>query len=168
MNLRSQKGWSDVGFKKDQYGNTLFYPWGIAGKGRVLADQATEHNVRSLVRRLNIISPLFIVFFGMSIGWVCAIGIGLIIAASFQMRILSLLKGCSCSDEKLTLKESFTKIIAFHSKPKLWLLFVVSILFVIAGAWMEMTTASTTGRGIVIFFGACAALAGYMLTAKNT
>lgn len=36
------EGLTNGNFKKDRDGNTIFFPWGILGKGRVLPDEQTE------------------------------------------------------------------------------------------------------------------------------
>src|SRR5512137_2958826 len=64
---------SGSGFKKDERGRSVFYPWGVFGKGRVLPDAETEKKVRAFVIRYYVISIVLLAIAGMGFGWVYAL-----------------------------------------------------------------------------------------------
>jgi hypothetical protein len=159
-------------FKKDQSGRSVFYPWGIFGKGRVLPDEETENRVRGFVRRYYMISLPVIIIAGVTIGFVSAFVLAPILIVWYQFESKALIAGCSVSDDKLTLKESFANQAKVHNKKFLWLCLILSIPFVAVGLLMFIHSASAydrlMGAFLFLFFGVSAVTFGYMIKVRRT
>ena len=164
-------GLTNGSFKKDRNGNTVFFPWGAFGRGRVLPDESTEITVRGFVRRYLQVALSITIGVGIIFGWAWPFLLVPVFGAWYYFGTMSLVSGCPHSEDKLTLKESYTSAAASHNKVTLWLLFVCSALFVLGGIFMA-TMAKSSGQMIVglltvALFGAGAAAIGYMLKVKR-
>jgi hypothetical protein len=164
-------GLTNGNFKKDGSGQTVFYPWGVFGKGRVLSDEATENKVRGFVRRYYQVTLPLIIGVGVILGWVYLFLLVPIFAGWFYLRTKTLVAGCPLSESKLTLGESYANSAVTHNTWTLWLLFICSVLFVATGIWMALSANSAGDRVmgwiVGIFFGACSVAIGYMLKVKR-
>jgi hypothetical protein len=165
------EGLTNSSFKKDKDGNTIFFPWGVLGKGRVLPDEPTETRVRVFISRYYKVSLATIIGLGVIVGWTWSFLLVPIFVAWFYFGSKSLVSGYPYSEDKLTLKEGYTSSAAGHNKVTLWLLFIFSILFVLAGIFIASmaTSSGQIALGLLgtIFFGACSAAIGYMLKVKH-
>ena len=165
------EGLTNGSFKKNKNGNTVFFPWGILSRGRVLPDESIETKVRGFVMRYYKVTLPTIIFVGAIEGWLWSLLLVPIFGAWFYFGTKSLVSGCPYSEEKLTLKEGYTNSAASHNKFTLWLLFICSILFVLAGILIASTAKSSSqimlGWSSIIFFGACGVAIGYMLKVKH-
>ena len=165
------EGLTNGNFKKDRDGNTIFFPWGILGKGRVLPDEQTEKKVRTFVSRYYKVSFPTIIGIGVIVGWGWSFLLFPIFVIWFYFGLKSLISDCPYSDDRLTLKEGFTNSAAGHNKVTLWVLLVFSILFVVAGIFIASIARSsgqiTLGLITVIIFGLCSGAMGYMLKTKQ-
>jgi len=165
------EGLTNGNFKKGQDGNTIFFPWGVLGRGRVLPDAPTEKKVRAFVSRYYKVSLPTIIGVGVFAGWAWSFLLVPIFVAWFYFGSKSLVSGCPHSKEKLTLKEGYSSSAAGHNKVTLWLLFIFSILFVMAGLLIAIVATSsgqiTLGLFTALFFCACSAAIGYMLKVKR-
>jgi hypothetical protein len=163
-------GLTNASFKKDENGNTVFFPWGVFGKGRVL-DESTEARVRRFVSLYYKISLPLIVGVGVIVGWLWALPLVVFLLVWFYLTTKSLVSGCPYSEGKLTLKESYISSAAGYSRFTLWLLLACSALFVAAGIFIAAVGGSTgkvvLGLLTAVFFGACGVGIGYMLKLKK-
>jgi hypothetical protein len=158
-------------FKKDQSGKSVFYPWGVLGKGLVLPDEETENKVRRFVRRFYMISLPLIIIVSVTVGWVYSFALAPILIAWYHFKSRPLLTGCSITEDKLTLKESYSNSAKIYNKKVLWLLLILSIIFE-AGGLLRFVHATSTYDKIMatfgfLFFGCCAVTFGYMIKAKR-
>ncbi len=164
-------GLTNGNFKKDRNGNTVFFPWGVLGKGRVLADESTENKVRGFVRLYYQITLPMIIGVGIIAGWTWSFLLLPILGAWFHLKTKNLVAGCPLSEDRLTLKESYSNSAAGHNKLMLWLVFIFSTLFVVAGIWIAANATSSSqmffGLASAIFFGTCGTAFGYMLKVKR-
>jgi hypothetical protein len=155
-------------FKKDASGQTVFYPWGLFGKGYILPDLETENKARTFFIRFHtvcLISFLPAIVLYVSIGWIYIFVLVPILAwYYFGSRVL--IAQCSVSDRKLTLKEAFltgpTKLLGTKT---LWMLLIVSILFAAHGLSMVLRGWFIGALGCLVF-GLWAAMLGYMIKEK--
>ena len=164
-------GLTNGSFKKDKNGNTVFFPWGVLGKGRVLPDESTETRVRGFVRRYYQVTLPIIIGVGVIFGWAWSFLLVPIFGAWFYFGTQALVSGYPHSEDNLTLKEGYANSAASHNKFTLWFLFICSVLFVLAGILIA-TTAKSSGEMIMgllsaAFFGACGAAIGYMLKVRR-
>lgn len=165
------EGLTNGSFKKDKDGKTVFYPWGVLGRGRILPDEPTEVRIRAFVSRYYKVYLPMVISVGIIVGWAWSFLLVPILVAWFYFGSKSLVSGCPYSKEKLTLKEGYTNSAASHNKFTLWLLFICAVLFVVVGIFIASTAKSSGQRMLgwlsVVFFGACGVIIGYMLKVKH-
>lgn len=165
------EGLSAASFKTDKNCNTVFYPYGKFGKGRILSDEKKEKEVRKFVKSFLIVFLLACIGIGIAFGpaWsLLLLPIGL---PWYYFRVSALVSGCSRSDEKLTYKESVSNSAAKHNRGTLLIGLIASIVFVVMGIIIliqpEASDDSLIGFAVTVFFGACACVFGYMLKVKR-
>lgn len=156
--------------KKDKSGNTVFYPWGVLGKGRVIADADREIQLRRfLLRYYKVTLPVSIIFGILRIWPLLPIIVG-VFTAWYLIESRRVLAGTPFSEERLTLKEGYRNSAMKHNKFTLWVLFLFCLLFVVAGIAIALKGVGQSpvifGLGCAIFFGLCSLAIGYMLRAK--
>jgi hypothetical protein len=165
------EGLTNASFKKDQEGKTIFFPWGVLGKGRILPDEPTETRVRAFLSRYYKVSLPTVIGVGVIVGWAWSFLLIPIFGAWFYFGSKSLVSHCPYSEDKLTLKEGYTNSAAGHNKVTLWVLFSSSVLFLLAGIFIASVATSTSQMAMgllsAIFFGACSVAIGYMLKVKR-
>ncbi|MCB1682095.1 MAG: hypothetical protein H6858_09520 [Rhodospirillales bacterium] len=154
-------------FKKDVAGNSVFYPWGIMGRGYVIRSAAEEERLRRSVKRMYIIMLPVVVGVQISFGPWPNVAIVLLFMVGFTLWTWRVTEGMERSTEKLGVGEAYRNSAKSHNLPTLIILEIISLLFVVAGAWMVLD-----GHDIVIgvlcalFFAFCAAAIGYMIKQK--
>ena len=155
--------------KKDVNNNSVYYPWGVLGKGFVLPDDKREAEIKSMVilfyQLFFAVFVLFFILFKHSLSFGLST-LGLL--AWFLYKSKQLTKDCPKSQEKLTLKEGYTNSAKAHNKTVLWILFGVSVLFAL-GAIVLLFSGKTLVLGIfgATLFGASSAAIFYMIQVKN-
>ena len=160
-------------FKKDASGKTVFYPWGVLGKGYILPDQETENKTRAFIIRyymVCLISPLLLpvpIVLYADTGWIYILVFASLLAW-YYLGSRALIARCSVSDRKLTLNEAFlagpTKLL---NRKTLWSLLIVSILFAAHGLSMVLRGWYMGALGFLVF-GLCAGMLGYMIREKRS
>jgi hypothetical protein len=169
--VRYFEGLTNGNFKKDKAGNTVFFPWGVFGKGKVLPDEQTETKVRGFVGLYYKISIPIIFGVGAIVGWAWSFLLVPVFGAWFHFGSKSLVSGCVDSKEKFTLKDWYTSSAASQNNSILWLLFIGSVMFVLAGVFIASTARSSDqmllGWSSIVFFGACGVAIGFMLKVKQ-
>ena len=164
-------GLTSGNFKKDGNGNTVFFPWGILGKGRVLPDESTETRIRGFVRRYHQIALPIIIGVGVLFGWVWLFLLAPFLGAGFYFGTRPLVSGCPQSEDKLTIREAYENSAASHNKFTLWLLFIGSVLFVPVGIFITIVAKSfgqmILGLSTAAFFSAASVAMGYMLKVRR-
>ncbi len=155
--------------KKDVNNNSVYYPWGILGKGYVLPNAERESAIKKMVILfyqlfLALFAFFFIIFKNLPIFGVGTIGLTI----WFLYQSKQLTKDCPVSTEKLTLKEGYTNSAKAHNKTVLWILLGVSILFTL-GAVALVFNRKTLLLGLFFtpLFGACSWAIYYMIQVKN-
>ncbi|MBC9251632.1 hypothetical protein A9179_15270 [Pseudomonas alcaligenes] len=160
------EGLTDATFKQDSHGNTLFYPWGVLGKGRILKDAETRDRLRNFVLLYYKVSlPTIIVLAVLRQWWLLGIA-GVVLLAWFLLKSRSLLRDCPLSDERLTFKEGYRNSAASHNAFTLWLFLVVSLLFSVGGLLLLLAGKPLVGLLTLALFGACSVAFIYMLKSK--
>lgn len=124
------EGLTNASFKKDRSDTTVFYPFGALGRGRVVPDQDTEARIRTFIARFYKTSFLSMFAVGLFVGRVWVMVLLPILCGWFYFGSSSLTRSLPYSEEKLTLKESYTNSAAGHNKSTLVILVIFSILFV--------------------------------------
>lgn len=161
------EGLADASFKEDSNGNTVFYPWGIFGKGRILPDEDTKTKLRKFIILYYQASlPLIILVAIFRLWWLALIAAPALLIW-FLLQSKKLTKHCEISSEKLTVKESYRNSARSHNKIMLWCMLITSLLFVLAGFYAFIKGKFFIGLAGVVFFGLCSLAFIFMLHAKN-
>jgi hypothetical protein len=153
-------------FKRDESGGTVFYPWGVLGKGRLLPDEEAEKRVFRFVKLYFQISLVLVIGLGFFHWWYPAALLP-ILWIWYYLQCKALVSTYLVSQSKLTIKQANTGAAAGFGKPVLSALFGGSASLVAAALWMTVSSQAFDQRAIgflgVLFFGACAIKAAYML-----
>lgn len=160
-------GLADASFKEDSNGNTVFYPWGVLGKGRILPDEATKTKLRKFIILYYQISLPLLILLGVLRLWWLALLAAPVIFLWFLFQSKNLTKGCEISNEKLTVKESYRNSARSHNKIMLWCMLIISLLFVLTGIYAFIKGKFFIGLIGVVFFGLCSAVFIFMLKARD-
>lgn len=155
-------------FQKDTQGQTLFFPHGMLGRGRVLPNSATEQRVRQFVRRYYQIAMPAVIGSAVLFRSLWVLALAPVLIAGFRWRLRPLLADCPYSPERGRWLVALTATARGHGRVTLSVLLIGALAFVALGLWQVDTAASAhqflidwTGVG---FFGAIAVVAGVMLS----
>jgi hypothetical protein len=155
--------------KKDKSNNSVYYPWGVLGKGYVLENEAKELAIKKMVILFyqlffGVFALFFIVFRNPLIFGVCTLAL----VAWFLYKSHQLTKNCPKSDEKLTLKEGYSNSAKAHNLWVLYILLAVSIMFTVLGLLL-LISGKVIGAALflTVLFGAASAAFIYMIRVKN-
>ncbi len=154
-------------FKTDAAGNSVFYPWGIMGKGYILRTVAEEEKLRGALKLNYMIMLPAIIIIQIAVGaWLNFILVPVYIVL-FTLWVHHTTRGLERSFEKITVAESYKSSAKAHNLPTLILLEIFAIGFVAIGFWMI-----AEGEPImvpvfcIVLFGAAALAIGYMIVQK--
>lgn len=103
---------ADSSFKVDDQGNTLFYPWGILGRGYILPDKETETEIRRFITRYHYIGLTLVFIIGpflMLWGVVFALLLPITLLI-WWIQAKRVIKNLKQTEEKLTIKENIKKM----------------------------------------------------------
>lgn len=164
------EGLAEACFKKDEAGRTIFYPLGVLAKGRVLPDSLTEDRVRRfMIRYYKVTLPVTILLAAFH-KWGLLVTAAIVSFIWFYLFCRKTTAHLPISDSKLTLREGYASSAKAHNKITLWVLFVVSILFIAGGLFLTIAAPTfekrLTGLACLGFFALCGAAIGYMLRSK--
>lgn len=152
-------GLVNASFKQTRDGRTAYYPWGVLGKGILVPDAAFEHKLRKLLKNFYIcMLPLVVcavVFLNL---WQTTVAVALPTLV-FYIQSARMTRGLPRTDEAMTMRESMANSALGHGKVPLYLLSVVSGVFVLLGllsmGFAKDTQGFLVGLGCVVLFGAC-------------
>ncbi len=171
-------GLADAVFKKNAAGQTVYYPWGIFGKGYVIESEEQKERIRSFMKKnYYVILPVSIVL-GLLLQRLIRSGsylpfLGILVVsggayiAYFHFQTKKLLSEAPLSTEKLSLWESYRNSASSHNLATLIVLEIFSIGFVIAGFFLLTVTYNVLLPALCIgIFGLCSIAIGYMILSK--
>jgi uncharacterized membrane protein YbhN (UPF0104 family) len=159
-------------FKTTADGRKLFFPWGVLGKGYVVASDADyerTRRMRKIFLRISVVLVIAVLalrsqdpfaLYAVAAGYIAAY------AAWTRFQVAGLLP----AQERLTMRE----VMALHPKAYspflLWPLEIGALLFVIGGIVVLMKDPShwSSELGGIVFFGLCAASFAYMLVLRTS
>ena len=162
-------GLTDGSFKTDNDGCHVYFPWGVMGKGYVLPNEEKKEEIRSFLKRYYQVGLILIIGTQIFVGWRLNLFVFLpILLIVFYVRKRTLLKGIPISTAKLTVSESFAASASSHNLATLWLLEVCSLLFVVGGVLIMVSSGGGILMGLlpIIFFGLTSIAIGRMLVVK--
>ena len=96
---------TNVSFKKDLSGRSVWYPWGIFGKGRVLPDKETEDRIRKFSARFSMVCFSILLLFAPFVHWYVMIVPATILLLLYYYKINSLAENSIISTQKLTAQD---------------------------------------------------------------
>ena len=152
-------------FRKDSSGRTLYYPFGIFGRGYVIPNDEKEKSIRSSLKRFNIIALPILIGTGIFLGWLYAI---LLLIPVLLWAILlpkSLVKGLQPCATKIKVSDSIDSSARAHSKGMLWFLSLTSGLLTLVGLFVLISVPdkSILALSTIVFFGLGTFIMGRML-----
>lgn len=152
--------------KKDKQNRSVYYPWGVLGKGYVIPTEAKETDIKTLVIRFYqcMFALMFVFFFVKALLLLLSMGIGLVWFLYASHRFTA---GLEVSQEKLTLKEAYTNSGKQHNLVVLWILLGVSVIFTGLGLLLLLVGKLGAGLFFTTLFGLCTAAIGYMVKVKQ-
>ncbi len=155
-------------FKTDEKGNTIFYPWGIFGKGYILPEDRKDSLRQTIKRHMMIFVPLAIlcsIFFKI---WIAFLLIPLYFFG-YGIWVNRQTNGLEVSSDKLTLSDARTSSARSHNMATLWLLEIASLLFVFLGTFNLIISPKNwfVSTCSIIFFGFGAIIFWKMIKTKK-
>jgi hypothetical protein len=163
-------GLTDVSFKTDENGNTLFYPWGVFGKGYIVPDDK-KNNIRlSIKRNMLIVVPLTLliaIFLKGSPGtFIIVLSLDFI---GYSIWMNRKIRGMAVSSIKLTFSDSLERSAHSYNSTILWLLEIGALLFVLVGILILfiIPTKWPIGLSSILIFGFSAYVFWNMIKTKR-
>ena len=159
----------DISFKVDEKGRTIFYPWGIFGKGYILPDNKKDIIRKKLKRSYQVVFTLVIlieIFLSAEVGIFLVLPMLLGVVAIFENRLV---RGFEISPDRLTLSDTRFTLARSQSLIVTWFLEICSLLFVLAGVVILVTSPNQWLIGIlsIFFFGFSAYICWEIIKAKK-
>ena len=156
-------------FKTAPDGRRLFYPWGIWGRGYVVASQQNYGRLRGQIKIYTIASLVLIIPVATLLHYLWAMAVTLLVIVFYLCWVPFLLRGLQPTDERMSLSESMSGQARLQNASTLWMLLIVSILFVLTGFAMLVFDPDKwlVGGFAIVFFGLCAAVAVRMLILRR-
>jgi Ca2+/Na+ antiporter len=161
--------WTSSCFKTTQDGRKLFFPWGVWGRGYVVASEQDYERLRRQVKAYMVVAVVPIIVTAALQAYVGALVIVVLLVAFYLVWMRFLLRGLRPSDERLSVQDSMTAQARAHSAAGLWFLEIgalafgglgVMIIVIDPGNWL-------IALGSIIFFGFCAAIGARMLVLRR-
>jgi hypothetical protein len=156
-------------FKTAHDGRKLFFPWGVLGRGYVIPSNADYERLRGQLKIYTIVSLLLIIAAAAFRNYLAAFGIAAILILFYFGWARYLMRGLQPSEERMSLNESMATQAVHHGAIGLWVLEIISLLFVAIGLFMFFTDPSghLLALGSIIFFGFCAVVLMRMIMLRR-
>jgi len=154
--------------KKDKQNRSVYYPWGVLGKGYVIPTEEKESEIKTLVIRFYQIMFALIIFHAFTKQLWFSLPLFLASAVWFLYGSYRFTSGLELSQEKLTLKEAYTNSGKQHNLVVLWILLGVSVIFTCFGLLLLLVGKLGAGLFLTTLFGLCTAAIGYMVKIKQS
>ena len=154
-------------FKPDADGNTVFFPYGAWGKGRLIADADSAEQLKKFVGRFIVIALAVPFIVGQTVGYIWSFIAFPFFMLWYHQGIKKFLKDAPYSDAKLSTHESMQNVASGMNKYLIWFLLLASLLFVAASLFAFIETGDLSlGLGGVLF-GVCGFVFVFMLRSKK-
>lgn len=148
-------GLTDSSFKTDDEGNTVFYPFGLCGKGRILPDKDSKNDLRMFLKRYYQVSLTSMLVALLTLGLFWSLLIATCYLVPFYYVILNKVRNFPVSEMTLNISDSMKNSAQSHNRFTLCVLLIVCILFVLASVLIiiinpQFWLLSVSG---IVFFG---------------
>jgi hypothetical protein len=156
-------------FKTTPDGRRLFYPWGVFGRGYTIPSEQQYERLRGRIKTYTIAALVLIIGAAVLLKSLWAFAVAGLLIVFYRAWTPFLLRDLQPSDEKLSLTESMTAQARAQSGSILWLLLILSLLFVATGIAMLVFDPDRwlTAVSGTVFFGLCAAVFVRMLVLQR-
>lgn len=145
-------------FKKDETGQTVFFPYGVFGRGKLAPSEDAAQSLKSGLKIYYMIALPVIIVVSILAGFLMSLGAAAALMVVYEVWVRAKTSGWARSRARLTYAESTTNSANALGKGLLILLLVCSLVFVVAGAAIAITRPEARLVGLLstVFFGACA------------
>ena len=103
-------GLTNAIFKPDADGNTVFFPYGAWGKGRLIADADSAEQLKKFIGRFYMIALGCTITLGQTVGYIWSFIAFPFFMLWYHRGIKKLLKNAPYSDAKLSLREPMQNV----------------------------------------------------------
>jgi Ca2+/Na+ antiporter len=156
-------------FETAQDGRKLFFPWGVWGRGYVVASEQDYERLRRQVKAYMVVALVPIIVTAALRAYVGALVIAMLLVVFYLVWMRFLLRGLLPSDERLSVQDSMTAQARAHSAAGLWLLEIGALAFVGLGIVIIVIDPGNwlIALGSIVFFGFCAGVGARMLVLRR-
>jgi Ca2+/Na+ antiporter len=156
-------------FKTAKDGRRLFFPWGVLGRGYDLASERDYERLQRQIKIYMIATLVLVIGTGVMEAYVWSVIAVALLIALYVVWAVYQLRRLPPADERLSLEESMTSQAVRHNAAVLWLMQIVSLVFVAAGILMLVLDPGNwlVALAATIFFGLCAAVFARMLILRS-
>lgn len=162
-------GLTSGSFKATEDGRRLFFPWGVLGGGYAIASEPDYQRLRTQVKTYMVITLAAVIASGMYEPYRAPLAAAALLVCFYLGWMWRLLPRMERSDESLSMQESMTTQARAHGPVVLWLLEIVSIVFVMSGIAIFVFDSGSrfTALFCIAFFGLCAAKIARLIVLRN-
>lgn len=126
-------GLTSGSFKTTEDGRRLFFPWGVLGGGYAIASEQDYQRLRTRVKTYMVVTLAAVIASGMYEPYRAPLAAAALLICFYLGWMWRELPRMERSDERLSMQESMTTQARAHGPVVLWLLEIVSIIFVMSG-----------------------------------
>lgn len=156
-------GLTEASFKKDSQGQTLFFPWGVIGKGYIVTDSKKEAQLRKFTKLNYMITLPVVIFNQVVFGYVPNLILLPIYLITFVLLLKKYTSGLPIATDKLKVAEAYKNSARKHSLFTLVALGLSSLIFTIMGVIFIVEGRNVIlGAFAVALFGFTTAAMAYM------
>ena len=157
-------------FKFGEDGRTIFFPYGIFGKGYTVPNDSKENELRNFMKKYYVVTLPIVIGVGVGIGWLFSF---LILPFFLLWSFITLRRktnGLQVSEERLKFIESLHNSAEAHNTITLWVLFIFSVLFVVGSVFLIAKKPEELFVGLLgfVFFGSGSVVFFKMIKAKSS
>ena len=160
-------GLTNASFKSDADGNTIFFPYGALGKGRLIADPDIAEQLRKFIGRFYMVGFGMTPVIGVTVGYIWAFIAMPFVMMWYYQGIKKILKDAPFSDVKLSNRESMQNVASGMNKYLLWFLLLTSLFFVAASLFLVIETGDLFLALGGVLFAVCGFVFVFMLRSKK-
>ena len=156
-------------FKAAPDGRKFFFPWGTFARGYAIPSEQHYERMRRQLKIYTIVSLVAVIGSSLMQGFLVSLAVAGALILFYLIWSRSLLRGLTPSQERLTMTESMTNQARAHGTAGIWMLEIISLAFVAAGAVILIAdpTQWFVGLSCIVFFGLCAVIFARMLVLRR-
>jgi hypothetical protein len=155
-------------FKKSESAETLFYPWGMFGKGYVVSSESEQSRIRSILKAYYVVMFLAMVICIYFLNWFYAAGCAILGIGGYSVWSATVTRRLVASEERLRFSESLAQSLPYYSTWVLVVLSLFSFIFVLMFGLILYIDPSEWVMGSIglVFFGVATVMLVFMTRTK--